>query len=203
MKAKHDSRLISKYNFDDLLKYKCITEDGKKIPKSVIMYARSTIKSNQYVIKLNRLLKDIELSIAIEEGIFEFAMLHAMGNGLQNHFMIANYEDRFNEIMLNLDSASYLENRTLLPALKKKKIRPQFVAFLYREQMHPARWLLQLEKRQKKLDAENNIPTTDIYKCYECGERKAKLTEFQLRGADEPMTKFITCMVCYATFTEN
>ena len=49
-------------------------------------------------------------------------------------------------------------------------------------------------------DKENNIATTDTYKCKKCGERKSKITQLQIRCADEPVSTFITCVVCYNTF---
>ena len=51
-------------------------------------------------------------------------------------------------------------------------------------------------------DTENNMATTDLYKCYKCGERKATSYQMQVRSADEPMTIFVTCLVCYNTFTK-
>ena len=43
---------------------------------------------------------------------------------------------------------------------------------------------------------------TDLYKCYKCKERKCKVIQLQTRSADEPMTNFITCLVCFNTFTK-
>ena len=41
------------------------------------------------------------------------------------------------------------------------------------------------------------MSTTDIYKCFKCGERKTKIIQMQLRSADEPMTTIVTCQICY------
>eukprot|EP01063_Lacrimia_lanifica_P004230 TRINITY_DN1235_c2_g1_i1.p1 TRINITY_DN1235_c2_g1~~TRINITY_DN1235_c2_g1_i1.p1 ORF type:complete len:624 (+),score=288.69 TRINITY_DN1235_c2_g1_i1:69-1940(+) len=38
--------------------------------------------------------------------------------------------------------------------------------------------------------------TTEQFKCGRCGHRKCTYFEMQTRSADEPMTTFVTCMVC-------
>ena len=42
-----------------------------------------------------------------------------------------------------------------------------------------------------------------IYICEECGSKKIDLVQKQLRGADEPMTCFLTCITCGEKWTEN
>ncbi|KAM0675134.1 transcription elongation factor TFIIS [Gurleya vavrai] len=42
-----------------------------------------------------------------------------------------------------------------------------------------------------KLEAE-----TDIFRCGKCKQRKTTYQQLQTRGADEPMTTFVTCVVC-------
>jgi DNA-directed RNA polymerase subunit M/transcription elongation factor TFIIS len=66
--------------------------------------------------------------------------------------------------------------------------------------MHPKRWAEILNIRKYREDKENNIATTDLYKCRKCGERKAKISQMQIRCADEPTSTFVTCLVCYNTF---
>ncbi len=37
---------------------------------------------------------------------------------------------------------------------------------------------------------------TDIFKCGKCKQRKCSYYQMQTRSADEPMTTFVTCLVC-------
>ena len=37
---------------------------------------------------------------------------------------------------------------------------------------------------------------TDIFKCGKCKQRKTTYYQMQTRSADEPMTTFVTCLVC-------
>ena len=37
---------------------------------------------------------------------------------------------------------------------------------------------------------------TDQFKCGKCGQRRTRYTQAQTRSADEPMTTFVTCVVC-------
>jgi len=42
----------------------------------------------------------------------------------------------------------------------------------------------------------SDMPTTDMFRCGKCGQRKTVYTQLQTRSADEPMTTYITCTVC-------
>lgn len=43
---------------------------------------------------------------------------------------------------------------------------------------------------------ESMTGTTDMWRCARCKERKCTYYQMQTRGGDEPMTTFVTCMVC-------
>ena len=53
---------------------------------------------------------------------------------------------------------------------------------------------------KKKEYKKNNMAATNLYKCYKCGERKCQVMQMQTRSADEPMTNFVTCLVCHNNF---
>ena len=58
-----------------------------------------------------------------------------------------------------------------------------------------------IKKKEYIIDKEKNVATTDQYTCKKCGESKCSVSQLQTRGADEPITTFITCCVCYDTVT--
>jgi transcription elongation factor S-II len=63
----------------------------------------------------------------------------------------------------------------------------------------------EMRKRDRKLQEENLFKSrgaqdteaeTDQFKCGKCKQRKTKYFQMQTRSADEPMTTFVTCVVC-------
>jgi transcription elongation factor S-II len=144
---------------------------------------------------------DLKLAIGIEKGIFEFSLLHVYMNSLNWPFITAVYNDKLFDILVNLDTKNkHVNNKNLKINILDGKIKPEFVAFMSPEQLHPKRWSELILKIKNREDKENNMATTDLYKCKKCKERKCKVTQLQTRSSDEPVTTFVTCLVCYNTF---
>jgi DNA-directed RNA polymerase subunit M/transcription elongation factor TFIIS len=176
------------------------TENSRDIPFRLIRYTNLHINRSNYLINLTSLLNDILLAYSIEASIYEFSLIYAHINNIDEHLIFGIYNDKYLDIYMNIDSKSRINNTTLLKYIKSGVINPKIIAFLSPNQLHPENWASILNKIKFNETTENNMCTTDIYTCSKCGERKSKITEQQLRGADEPSTKFITCMVCYNTF---
>ena len=108
------------------------------------------------------------------------------------------------EICENLDTKnSRINNKTLLPKILENQIDPFVISFLNPYQIHPERWKKELDQQIETRKIANDMPTTDLYKCYKCGARKSIVAQIQIRSADEPMTLFITCTECHNTYTKN
>lgn len=139
----------------------------------------------------------------IEQGIIEFVMIQISGEHPDVIDFLTNmYRTKVQDICVNLDMKNKrINNRTLTPSLIDGGMDPHFVAFMSPQQMHPARWAKELEKKRVAEEADDNKKVTDIYKCRKCGDRKSTTTQMQTRSADEPMTIFVTCLTCYNTFT--
>eukprot|EP00923_Selenidium_pygospionis_P033672 GHVN01059069.1.p1 GENE.GHVN01059069.1~~GHVN01059069.1.p1 ORF type:complete len:227 (+),score=43.13 GHVN01059069.1:3-683(+) len=56
--------------------------------------------------------------------------------------------------------------------------------------------LLQLQALKRSVISQDQMAETDQFKCGKCGKRKATYYQLQIRSADEPMTTFVTCIVC-------
>ena len=188
---------IPKFNLD---KYNFITENSKDLDKKFIFYAEKNIDRAKYIIELSTILVDIKKAMALEKGIFEFSLIHTFMNNFQQKFVISVYLDKINEVINNINGNKKINNETLKQAILNGEIRPELVPFLSPQQMHPKRWSEIMSIRKYREDKENNIATTDLYKCRKCGERKAKISQMQIRCADEPISTFVTCLVCYNTF---
>ena len=188
---------IPKFNID---KYNFITANSKDLDKKFIFFAEKNIDRAKYIIELSNILNDIKKAISLEKGIFEFSLIHTFMNGLQQKFVISVYLDKMDEIKNNINGNEKINNQTLKQSILQGEIRPELVSFLSPQQMHPKRWTEIMSIKKFREDKENNMATTDLYKCRRCGERKAKISQLQIRSADEPTSTFVTCLVCYNTF---
>lgn len=188
---------IPKFNIE---KYNFITENSKDLDKKFIFFAEKNIDRAQHIIDFSSILNDIKKAISLEKGIFEFALIHTFMNNFQQKFVISVYLDKINEIKNNINGNEKINNQTLKQSILNGEIRPELVSFLSPQQMHPKRWAEIMSIRKFREDKENNMATTDLYKCRKCGERKSKVSQLQIRSADEPTSTFVTCLVCYNTF---
>jgi len=170
----------------DNISYKKIIEISSKVDRHAVTK------------KLKELLNhDVDMAISIEASIFEYAIAYTKSRALDNHFIECVYRDKSIDIFSNLDVNSSVKNTYLKIALEKNTVNPQQLAFMTPQQLFPDVWKKEIQRKEIKEFKKNNMSTTDIYKCFKCGERKTKIIQMQLRSPDEPMTTIVTCQVCY------
>ncbi|KPI87332.1 transcription elongation factor-like protein [Leptomonas seymouri] len=60
-------------------------------------------------------------------------------------------------------------------------------------------------KKMKAVEAAANagLNVTQLFKCERCGKRECTFYELQVRGADEPTTKYITCLNCKNAWSQE
>lgn len=172
-----------------------ITEQSNEIPDKLILYATLKVNRAPYVIELSDTIRDINIALNIDAGVFEFTLLHTITYNICKSLIPNIYIDKMLDIITNIKRSP-----TLLKNLHDGIVDPKMVAFLAPHQLCPENWKILLSKMQKKAEHENNLPTTDLYTCKKCGQKRCIVREAQIRSADEPMTKFITCCNCYTTF---
>lgn len=178
------------------------TKASNAITAEIILYAVSNIKREQTILKLLDYV-DIVIADKLEAGVFEYTLIKVATDNLPIEFVSSIYFDKINDLIANLDQTNKrIDNKTLLSMLQHNQVDPYYVAFFTCNQIHPARWKDIMDKRTQIEKENSNIHVTDIYKCYKCGNRKTKTSQMQTRSADEPMTIFVTCLVCYNTFTK-
>ncbi|GET92040.1 transcription elongation factor-like protein [Leishmania tarentolae] len=68
-----------------------------------------------------------------------------------------------------------------------------------------ARQEQRIEEKMKAIEAADNamLNITSLFKCGRCGKRHCTFYEQQTRSADEPTTKYITCLDCKNTWTQE
>ncbi len=181
-------------------KYNFITENSVDIKDNWIQYAEKEIPRAEYQVKLMNELLDVDIGLKIELSIFEYALIYCQNNKYGVEFVKPVYEDKFNLIMTNIIKTPGIDNNTFKKDLIDNNINPSYVAFLSPAQIHPVKWQYLIKKREYIEQRESTISYSDAYKCYKCGESKCKISQAQTRSADEPMTTFVTCLVCHNTF---
>jgi transcription elongation factor S-II len=175
---------------------KYITDNFQAIDPKKINFLSKNVDRINTIGSLALALKNIDSAIKLEAGIFEFTLVYGLIKNYLNVILPSVYNDKVNDILKNLDQNSSTENYTLLNAINTGSIDPQTVAFLRPHEIHPDRWEKLIQKNKLREEKKKNIATTDIYQCYKCKGRRCSMIELQLRSADEPMTKIITCLDC-------
>ena len=155
---------------------------------------------------LSKLSKHVPMHISteIEAGLFEFTLIKLSEDpNATMEFLQRIYDTQLHNLLCNLDvSNQRIQNKTLRPGVLNNTIVPFYLAFMRPEQLHPVRWMPEIMKRKKLEEYSSSMKVTDIYTCYRCRNKKCITSQIQMRGADEPMTIFVTCLVCYNTFTK-
>jgi len=84
------------------------------------------------------------------------------------------------------------------------EIEPKEIVYLRAEDMasrsqtkardEMKKWTLAAQNLDLQMAAAQKI--TEDYKCGKCGNTRCSYFQMQTRGADEPMTTFVTCIKC-------
>lgn len=178
-----------------------ISTKSKDISIDLMKSANALIDRRKITMKIDKILKDVEKSMALEMGIYEFALVYLINNNIDISLIKSIYIDCYENIMACIDSKSPTFNSQLIKNISSNVINPQHVAFLTPEQKNPEQYadIINKKRYEEKMNlAHQNVST--IYVCRKCGGNKCSITQLQTRCADEPMTIFISCMICYFTF---
>jgi hypothetical protein len=153
--------------------------------------------------KLNTLeLKEQE---RIEQGIYNASIQTCKNKHIwttyDNPDFISMYEITARKAVTNLDPTSYIGSTALFEHLKSGTYTASDIGSLGAYEMYPEKWKymieIQLKRDKHLLEGGTDLEyATDMFKCSRCGKRKCRYYEMQTRGADEPMTVFIKCLIC-------
>lgn len=206
-KMAHKHEIGDIKNFDTISEYIKIfnfkTVGSSAIKKSIMNYAIKNINRFESISLLANLV-NFNIADKIESGILEYTLIRVSSTCPDIPNFVCNiYKSKVLDLYNNLDTSNtQINNKTLYYNVINNIIDPYYLAFMTPEQLHPANWETELERKRVIYEANNAQYVTDIYKCYKCGDRKCTTTKLQTRSADEPMTTFVTCMTCYNTFTK-
>ena len=178
------------------------TKTANNIRLDILKYSVNNLNKSESFLKLCKYIKP-DIALEIIDGVVERTLLLLNENQPEFMFFLDNiYNEKIKDICSNLDiSNKNIDNQTLIENVSSRSIDPYFVAFMTPQQLHPKRWLFEMEKRRILEDTSNSKRVTDIYTCRKCKNKKSTTMQMQTRSSDEPMTIFVTCLVCYNTFT--
>ena len=145
------------------------------------------------------------LGRSIEKGIYNYSIQRCIDKEMypswDNLIFKEIYLGKCKSIYTNLNSKSYVKNTDLIHKVKLKEIQPDNLANLKPFEIFPEMWehiIKENEHREKVITESMMGSATDKFVCpnKKCRARKSVYTEVQTRSADEPMTLFISCLVC-------
>ena len=158
---------------------------------------------NNIKAKLNKIIRRKKLSLNLEKGIYNFTIQTARQRNIvrkwDNTSFVMIYVDKFKSILLNLNVKSTVHNTDLLKRLKKGEFKAHELAFMTHQEIFPKKWKYLIEEKIKRDKNEGKVDlsaATDEFFCFKCKKRKCSYYEMQTRSADEPMTTFVTCLLC-------
>ena len=153
--------------------------------------------------KLNKIIRRKKLSLNLEKGIFNYAIQTAHLRNIvrkwDNKAFVMIYVDKFKGLLLNLNAKSTVKNKELLKRLKNKEFKAHELAFMTHQELFPEKWKYLIDKKIKRDKSEGVVDlsaATDEFFCFKCKKRKCSYYQMQTRSADEPMTTFVTCLLC-------
>lgn len=167
------------FNFDKSIKY-----------YTVLKFSSQIKRLNKYN-DIKNIIKYSHIAYQIESGIFEYSVLYILYNQLEKENFKNYYNFHFNNILYNLKTNSDLVNNII-----KGNTDPYMIAFLKPHELNNKKWEDITNRIQKIKNKIENVPTSDVYKCYKCGMRKITTFQVQTRGQDEDATTFVKCHNC-------
>ena len=141
------------------------------------------------------------MALNLEKGIYNYTIKEATNRHVvkkwDNPYFVSLYIQRWRSVFNNLLSTSIVEG------LLNKSIKPHEIAFMLHQDMAPERWHDLIEEKKIR-DANKFTPkleaSTDNFTCGKCKSKKCTYYQLQTRSADEPMTCFVTCLDCGASW---
>jgi transcription elongation factor S-II len=148
-------------------------------------------------LKINDILNNELYSRNLERGVYNYSLNEAKNRKVikkwDNPHFVKIYLDRLRSIYINLQNPSFIKH------IKDNALQPHIVAFMSHQEMQPEKWKELIEEKSKRdmNKYETNIEAaTDTFVCRKCRANKCTYYALQTRSSDEPMTIYVTCLMC-------
>jgi transcription elongation factor S-II len=150
--------------------------------------------------KYDTIIKNREISERLENAIYNWCLKEIEKRGMTiSDLFYKMYMNKNIHIFTNIDPDCCIKNEFLLKNILDKSIPLEDIPEMTPQKIFPEHWKI-LQDKQKARDEflylKKPEAATDEFKCSKCKQRKCTYYELQTRSIDEPMTKFIRCLVC-------
>jgi len=142
-------------------------------------------------------LNEINASKNIEIGAFNYSITYAMQRRIQPDWMNADFVALYSLVIRDILHDLKISN--LFDRIARQEFPPHKVAYMRPTERFEGKWKNYLDKRadrESKMFDVDMSQVTDQFYCKKCHQSKCVYQEKQTRSADEPMTLFISCIVC-------
>ena len=147
---------------------------------------------------LRKFIENEDKCKVIEKSIYDFSTDYVIKNSVED-IIYEIYKNKFDDIIVNLDK-NQINNNYLLEAVDCDSIDISNIAFFTPQSLFPEKWKKIIDRRNLIEDKKKNMATTNIFKCKKCHKKKCSVYQMQTRSADEPMTTFVNCLICGASW---
>ena len=138
----------------------------------------------------------------IEINIFNYTVNQCKDRNIvrkwDNKYFVQIYTDKFRSIYNNINPIND-KNKEILKNIKAKKISTKNIAFMSHQELKPYLWKELIDakiNRDKNIGKDEDMLATDEFTCFKCKKNKCTYYQLQTRSADEPMTTFVSCLIC-------
>lgn len=139
----------------------------------------------------------------VERSVYNHALNQAVSRRVEakwrNPLFAAIYLDRARTVFLNLQREAPAGETTLVERIRSSDVQSRDLGGMTHQEMCPWIWrdLVAAKVARDKSQYEINMEAaTEEFKCFKCKKRKCTYYELQTRSADEPMTTFVSCLLC-------
>lgn len=198
------------YGYQSLLAQKPGFEELSDVPASLVSLSEGSEKKTRlhtlhlFQSRLGSIFTEKQYD-ELEMTILKLAFVEAKQRNVLRHFennlFTFCYSTVVRRLLGNMDPTSYVKNAGFLPKLLNGDLTFETLLSMnimdYAPHLYTDLHDRQLLREKQQLEG-NKAMATDMFKCNRCHKRECTYYELQTRSADEPMTKFITCLNCGA-----
>jgi transcription elongation factor S-II len=178
------------------------THESTSIHENLLHYVLKDFDRMEGIITLSKYFP-YKIAKKINTSILESTLIYVSAKNYVDDMVDCIYNQKLQSFINNIDDTNnMIENNNLYDTLINENIDPSYIGFMKPWQLNYDQWKDIQSKINKKEEISSQIKVTDIYTCYKCKSKKCTTTQIQTRCADEPMTIFVTCLVCHNTFTK-
>lgn len=152
------------------------------------------------VTTFNGIIKNTKKARNLEKACFNSVLQQAKKRGIvckwENKNFTLLYKNKIKTILYNINPKY---NTELHDKIVSGALSVIDIPFLNHQELSPEKWKDTVEliiKKNKSKYEVNMEAATEEFTCYKCKKNKCTYYELQTRSADEPMTTFVSCLVC-------